>query len=174
MIAKQTTWSRVQVGDFIRAKDGKTWKVKHRRDDGYWGLVSRDGDELILTDQQVPPTAPVAVYYLSQDELEKMLVDELGAETVAVQYDGEGVYYCPPWEGKRIEEMKSHLLLMHGISATSANDPGQSAGMNSKKALTECHEEQHRSPGSRWTPHVHESTLRAEWPDDNQEVPHVR
>jgi hypothetical protein len=153
------TWADVKVGSYIRAKDGVDWKVTAAKD-GFWGLVSRAGESKILPAPK--PTAPVDVLYLTPKELETALQETLGAEFTGELADGADIWQCPPWEGRNLTEMKSHLLFFHGISSVSANDPGVSAGMNSKKALTECHEETHRKPGRLHTPHVHTPT-KEQW-----------
>lgn len=156
MRAERRTWGEVRKGSIIRAKDGVVWKVTH---DGYGkvGLITRDGEKKLL--DRPAPTAAVDIMYLTQPELEEMLTEQLGAEVMAVQRPGDHIYICPPWEGRRIEEMKDHLFLMHGISAKSANDPGVSAGMNTKAQLTRVHEIAHNEPNDRWRPHLHSDTI---------------
>lgn len=154
------TWAEVKIGSYIRAKDGVDWKVTAAKD-GFWGLKSRIGESKILP--APAPSAPVDILYLTPTELENTLVETLGADYMGEIAPGAEIWTCPPWEGKRIQEMKTHLMMFHGISATSVNDPGQSAGMNSKKALTECHEETTRNPGRLHTPHVHTNNIKEQW-----------
>ena len=153
------TWGDVKIGSYIRSKDGVVWKVEHHKpgSPAFWGMRKRDGETKILP--APPATAPVDIMYLNMSEAEAQLRDELGAEVFAEKYDGEGVWRCPPFNSKRIPEMKFHLELLHGVAVKSVNDPGQPAGMNSKKALIECHDAQHADPGPRWTPHIHEKEV---------------
>ncbi|MBC7594902.1 MAG: hypothetical protein H7288_13355 [Kineosporiaceae bacterium] len=171
MIPRRRTWGDVKIGSHIQAQDGIVWKVEHSKT-GFWGMRNRAGDTQIVDIAKlgITATSPVDIMFLDEDEINKILVEDMGAEMVAIRYDNQNdsMYYCPPWDDKNLKEMKSHLFLMHGISSISANDPGQSAGMNSKKALTECHEAQHASPSERWRPHIHtdqsDHTKETSWP----------
>lgn len=148
-----STWSEVKIGTYILDLNGVTWKVIARKD-GFWGIKDRDGVKKIIP----APAAdrPVQVLYLTQNELESMLIETLGAETHSWRLEGQTIYTTQPFAPLRIEQMRSHLWLMHGVPAISVNDPGNPAGMNSKKALIECHDSKHLAPHKdRWTPHVH-------------------
>lgn len=158
MYAKRETWANVSKGKIIKSREGELWKVEQSKP-GFWGLRNRAGETKILPAPK--PAAAVDIMYLTQAECEAQLRDDLGAELYEVLYDDKGVWQCLPFEDRRIEEMKSHLLIMHGVSSESANDPGISAGMNSKKALIECHNAQHADPGPRYTPHIH--TKEVDW-----------
>ncbi len=160
MQARRKTWGDVRQDGIIRSKEGVVFKVV-RINMTHVGLRTRDGESKII--KRPAATAPVDIMHLTQLEAEEMLRDQLGAELYAIKYDGEGVWKVTPFDNRKIQEMKSHLLIFHGVSSTSANDPGNSAGMNSKKALIECHNEQHASPGPRWTPHVHVSENEVSW-----------
>lgn len=162
MRAERKTWGDVRIGTIIKDRFGVLWKVTHEKP-GFRGLVARDGISKILDMQAlgIKMSSPVDIMHLTQTEVEAQLKEDLGAEVYAVAYDGEGVFHCKPFNDKHLVEMKTHLTMMHGVATVSANDPGNSAGMNSKKALIECHDQQHAEPGPRWTPHVH---------DLNQEV----
>jgi hypothetical protein len=156
MHAQPATWDRVKIGSYIQDPTGAVWKVEHDvvRDQVRWlGLVNREGAK-----RRIPAGADgttVQLMYLTQDELVAMLEDQLGATLIAELVDGDHVWQCNPWDGMRIEEMKTHLRMMHAVIPESVNDPGQSAGMSTKKQLTECHELQHEKPHESWRPHIH-------------------
>lgn len=153
MQASSATWADVKVGSHIKDRNGEAWKVVKSKS-GFWGIQNRSGVQKIIP----APAADraVQIMYLTQAELESMLIETLGAETHSWKLAGQTIYTTKPFEPLRIEEMKSHLWLMHGVPTISVNDPGQPAGMNSKKALIECHAAKHLKPHKeRWTPHVH-------------------
>lgn len=150
------TWGDVVVGTYIQDRAGVVWKVEQHKP-GFWGVRNRAGETKILSQAELGLTraTPVDIMFLDQGEIEQIFTKEMGAELMGVKYDGGSVYYCPPFEDLRLPEMKSHVFHFHGVSATSVNDPGQPAGMNSKPALIECHNEMTKNPGRIWTPHIH-------------------
>lgn len=160
MQARETVWGEVKIGSFIKDLTGKTWKVIARKP-GYWGLQDKGGDKKII--KAPAEEKPVAMLYLTRKELQAMLVEQLGAEFVAEQYDGENIFRCQPFDSMPIQQMKGHLLIMHGVSSKSVNDPGKSAGMSTKKQLIFCHDEHHKKPGPRWTAHIHSDQITESW-----------
>lgn len=161
MQARAATWADVRVGSYIQDLTGSVWKVINRKE-GFWGLQNRAGEKKILT--APPADKTVKVMYLTQGEIEAKLVEDLGAEVHSWKLEGQRVLTCKPFNGLRIDMMRSHLWLMHGVPSTSVNLPGQPAGMNSKKALIECHDHKHANPHpERWTPHVHEDQMKESW-----------
>lgn len=163
MEVRDRTWAEVKKGSFVLSKKGVTWKVV-RENSTHFGLQNRCGETEIL-----PKPAghlPAKIFYLTEAELVAMLVEQLGAELTDFKETGSNIFISRPWGEMKIQEMKSHLFLMHGVSAKSVNDPGNPAGMNSKKALTECHDHHHVKPGDRWTPHVHDEDGLHQWPAD--------
>lgn len=147
------TWAEVKMGTYILDLNGHAWKVIARKE-GFWGIKDRDGIKKII-----PAPAPghaVQILYLTQDELETMLIKTLGAETHSWKLAGSNIYTTIPFDSRPISDMRSHLWLMHGVPSISANDPGKSAGMTNKKALIECHVASHLKPHKdHWMPHVH-------------------
>lgn len=150
------TWGDVNIGTYIQSQDGIVWKVEMHKP-GFWGMRNRAGETKIVSQAELKltPSTAVDIMFLDQGEVENILIEEMGAEMMGVKYDGGSVFYCPPFESLRLEEMKSHVFHFHGVSATSVNDPGQPAGMNSKKSLIECHDAMTEKPGRIWTPHLH-------------------
>lgn len=156
MEPRRKTWIEVRVGTYIQDKAGVVWKVEHSKP-GFWGMRNRAGDTKIVDVAAlgIRPDSPVNIMFLDQAEVEQILTEEMGAELMGLKYEGQSMFYCPPFEELRLEEMKAHVFHFHGASAVSVNDPGQPAGMNSKKALIECHEALTKNPGRIWTPHIH-------------------
>lgn len=157
MHAQPSTWKQVRQGSYIQDPTGAAWKVEHdiHRDGVRWlGVVNRDGEK-----RRIPAGADdavVQVMYLTPDELQAMLVQQLGAEFIAELPDGEDIWQCQPFADMPIPQMKGHLALMHGIG--SKGNVGEPTGMSTKKQLTECHDAKHLNPGDNWRPHVHKDT----------------
>lgn len=160
MQAKEATWADVHQGIIVQDLNGRAWKVVLEKS-SHLGLQDRDGEQKII--KRPPPDKIVNIMYLTQVELEAILVEQLGAEVEAWKSCEARIFTCKPFNDLNLIQMKSHLWLLHGVPSVSVNDPGNSAGMNSKKALIECHDAKHAEPDpERWTPHVHENDIK-EW-----------
>ncbi len=163
MHPQPSTWRQVHRGSYIQDPTEAVWKVEHdiHRDGVRWlGLVNRAGEK-----RRIPAgadDATVQIMYLTPDELQAMLVEQLGAEHVAELPDGEDIWQCQPFADMPIPQMRGHLVLMHGQASKSANDPGRASGMTTKKQLTEAHDALHLDPRDNWRPHVHKDTIHHE------------
>ncbi len=69
MIARESTWAEVEMGDYIRDKTGEVWKVAEQDDaqPGRFMLENRAGRAAWLAGP-MPPAKPVTKMTPTQDE----------------------------------------------------------------------------------------------------------
>src|ERR1044071_7513905 len=102
MQGRPGTWADVKVGRHIRSKDGVVYKVA-ANGNGHWGLVDRDGNEKIIPEPSA--NAPVTIMYLTQDELEEMIAEQLGGHVHAVKRPEDTVWISRPFDDLQLDEM---------------------------------------------------------------------
>lgn len=163
MIPRMSTWARVNTGTHIRSKDGVAWKVMVQNDRAY-GLVDRDGNEKLLLKEHVPDDAPVEIYFLTQDELEAQIREQLGGTVQNIKRAEDSIFISREFATLHTAEKISHIKLMHRVWVGDA-------GAKTPKQLTECHDQLHLETSEKWVPHIHADRLNRPSPfDDYPEV----
>lgn len=141
------TWSEVQVGDWVRGKDGALWGVVDRRGMGVANArftMRRNGKPDFQVDARLSQPSPEVVR--TGQEIEESAISAaasvLGASVMHVEQDG--MHFCPP-EYAEPGALMAHLHILHGSQI--------SDGEATLSALETLHTAKHKTGGH--TPHHH-------------------
>lgn len=143
MIARNGDWAEVQVGSYIQAPDGSTWRVDGDRD-GWLLLTSAAGQRTAAP----RPTGPVVIMEPSEAEAVATLEQRLGAEVMAVVDHQTRAIKATPWADMSPANRRVHLQMLHGIYA-------DDVGTKKTGELDEAHAWGHNGGGN-LIPHTHE------------------
>lgn len=145
-------WFEVDVGTYIRDRNSVAWRVQAKR--GGQLLLVRPGAEP-TTVQRRADLDPVTILEPTDAEAVELVKRELGGAVLSVQRRG-GPCICPPLS-RRLDEIHSHMFLMHGVWTKSG------PGSRSADRILEFHREDHTDPagptGAGYIPHEH----HADW-----------
>lgn len=143
-----TTWNDVQIGDWVRGKDGALWSVADRRvapaGRFAWTLERKDRKPFVI---EYMPSAPGPEIVRSADAMVADAVDVV-AETLGgrvLHSEVDGFLACPP-EYAEPGALMAHLHILHGSRFSDDGDV-------TLAALISLHDAKHKAGGH--TPHQH-------------------
>lgn len=148
MIPKQGTWADLDVGAYMRDKNGETWRVDRERE-GHLLIVNREGRRVHITPRD--PRTAVTLLVPTEQEAVTTLEQKLDAQTLARRRNGEKVWEVGPWRTQGagcMVDARTHLHLFHGT---------HHADIKNMAGLTEAHDYFHENPdhGAGYVPHTH-------------------
>lgn len=152
MTPLDSTWADVDVGTYVRDKNGIVWKVvKVEFFDDTIHLKSRDGTVKVI--KQPSLDTRVTKMVPTDDEavatIQKVFPD---AHIEAVKFKGKP-WGCAGWPKRSLRDAKSHLFMAHGVYASDIKE---------LKSATECHQLSHTDETLyHYIPHTHEGET---WP----------
>lgn len=151
----ETTYGALQIGDYIVSrKDGVVWKVTHKREDGWLGILHANGERKKLSPDLADRAVTQIVYGFDsledmQAAAEQTVKDTLGG-TVLHRTEG------PKWVMPSLAEiyadaiqLKAHLLVHHEVLDPLNHD--LQAG-----DLAVIHNAEHAKTGTDAPTHTHE------------------
>jgi hypothetical protein len=152
MTPLDSTWDDVEVGTYVRDKNGVVWKVLAVEFfDDTISMRNRDGVERTIK----RPTGDTRVTTMvPTDEEAVVTVQKVfpSATIEAVKFKGKP-WGCAAWPKRSLRDAQSHLFMAHGVYA---------GDIKELKSATECHQLSHTDQTLyKYIPHTHEGES---WP----------
>lgn len=117
----ETTYGALEIGDYIVSrKDGVVWKVTHKREDGWLGILNGSGERKKLSPDLADRAVTQVVYGFDSLEAMQAAAEQAVKDTLGgtVLHRTEGPKWIMPSLAEIYDDaiqLKAHLMVHHKV-----------------------------------------------------------